>query len=844
MGLDLYRKKRDFTKTSEPAPAKVAAPKGKALGFCVQKHDATRLHYDFRLELGGVLLSWAVTRGPSLDPKDKRLAVRTEDHPIAYGNFEGTIPEGEYGGGTVMLWDTGTWTPLDDNPHAALKKGHLSFKLEGQRMKGRWNLIRMRGGANEKRENWLLIKEKDEESKTGSKAERYLDANAYSIKTGRKMQEIAEGMKQGKSDAKAVKPKKKVSARTPRMSKERTGAKKKPITKLSDLRDIYPAVQLATLVDAPPKGENWIHEMKYDGYRILCYVAAGGVAIYTRNGNDWTERFPAVAEALSKLRVKDAVLDGEAVVLDDKGRTKFYSLQEALGDGGDTGVIQAYFFDLLRLDSEDISKQPLRQRKEILKKLLKSAKPPLYYSEHLKEHSDLLKTACSMGMEGLVSKNAEAEYAPGRGKYWLKSKCGQRQEFVIVGYTASKSGPRSMGALHIGYHKGGKLKYGGKVGTGFGYEMANIILKKLQPLAIDRPHIKDTPREAWRSTTWVKPKILCEVSFTEWTPSGLVRHPSFEGLRDDKPARDIVKEQPKPMTLKKKTANKSDDPVVEGITISHPDRIIFEGIDATKLELAKYYAAVASYMLPHIKKRHISLMRCPAGAKQECFFQRNPDAHMKKYVTPFRHMQKGKKHEYLYIEDAKGIVFLSQMGAIELHPWGATVEDISHPTRMIFDLDPDPAVPFEAVKLAALDLRARLKKLGLESFVKTTGGKGLHVTVPLGDTQDWETVKGWAQAFAQKMESDVPEAYITTMSKAKRKGKIFIDYFRNDTTATAIADYSVRARKGAPVAVPLEWRELKSLKSGDAFNIRTMLKRLKAGKIVTPKWPKQKLPDL
>ncbi len=809
MALETYKEKRDFAKTPEPAPRKVSGKPKQGYSFCVQKHDATRLHYDFRLELDGVLLSWAVTKGPSLNPSDKRLAVRTEDHPLDYGDFEGTIPKGQYGGGTVMLWDRGRWNPLDD-PHKGLKKGHIAFELEGERLKGKWALIRMHGKDNDKRENWLLIKENDEEASEGKKAERFLDKTASSVKTGRPMDAIAAGTYEWQSGRKIK--------------------KKKPGLTVAKLMETYPEVQLATLVSGPPAGKDWIHEIKFDGYRILCFVANGNVRIVTRNGHDWTGRFPAIAASLSALTVDSAVLDGEAVMLDDRGQSGFQALQAALSEDGKAGDIRAYLFDCLHLDGDDISGLPLRDRKARLKNLVKLSKksPALLYSDDMDSQDSMLSKACEIGLEGLISKRADAPYRAGRGKDWLKSKCGKRQEFVIVGYAPAKSGGRAIGALHLAYTKDGGLHYAGKVGTGFTMKSAKQIYDRLAPLQVDAPPIQDIPRAARRGSFWVQPYLLCEVSFTEWTADGHIRHPSFEGLREDKEAGEVVQEKPvKTKKVAAKTMEKAGNLEIAGIVITHPEREIFPDTHVTKGDLARYYEAVAPFMMADLARRPISLIRCPSGTGHECFFQRNPDNHMKKYVKPFIWEHKGKKHEYLYIEDQQGLIFLIQMGVIEIHPWGATVDAIEHPTRMIFDLDADEGIPFEAVKLAAFDVRERLKVLGLDSTVKCTGGKGLHVVVPLDGKAEWPDVKHFAGSFAEHLAREAPDAYVATMTKSKRKGKIFVDYFRNDYTATAVADYAVRARPGAPVAVPLSWKELKTLKSANEFTMQDVIRRLK-----------------
>ena len=834
MGLEEYRRKRDFTKTAEPPPGKV---KSRArLGYLIQKHDATRLHYDFRIELDGVLLSWAVTKGPSLNPSDKRLAVRTEDHPVSYGTFEGTIPQGQYGGGTVMLWDEGYWEPKGD-PRAGLKKGHISFTLHGERLKGDWALIRMHGDS--KRENWLLVKEKDDLAVSDGSEKSFLDDNASSITTGRTMDSIATAKNPGKTKA---------------TKKSAQKAEKKPgQATLETLIKKYSAVQLATLVDHPPEGKDWLHEVKFDGYRLLGFLANGDVRLYTRNGNDWTEKFPSIVDGLSKLKAESAVIDMEAVVLNEDGKSSFQGLQAALGEDEPAKNIVAYGFDLLALNGEDLRNQPLLKRKERLEPLLKKSKT-IFYSDHVIGHGDeMIAKSCHLGLEGIVSKIADSPYVGGRQKSWLKSKCGARQEFIILGFSKARTGDRALGALYLGYYKDDKLHYAGKVGTGFTMKSAKELAARLIRLKIKTPTLDKTEMGGvigaeLKSIQWAKPVLLCEVAFTEWTTDGHIRHPSFHGLREDKTAADVTMEKPKPVrkTVAKipaKAAKATGDLVLDGIKITHPDRVISETGHITKGALAEYYAAIAPFLLPQLKGRPLSLLRCPVGIDGECFFQRNPGRGLGADVKTFNFRHKGKKYEYLYIDDEKGLMEIIQMGSIELHPWGSTVKNIDYPDRMIFDLDPAPDVPFEAVKLAAMDLRERLKQQGLESFVKTTGGKGLHVTVPLSGKDKWPEVKAFADSLAHEMVEDAPDAYVATMTKAKRNGKIFIDFFRNDYTATAITDYGVRARPGAPVAVPLEWKELKALKAGNQFTMQDVLKRVKKLKPAQDRYKtKQKLP--
>ena len=844
MALEEYRRKRDFKKTAEPAPSAIKKNTGQ-LSYLIQKHEATRLHYDFRLELDGVLLSWAVTKGPSLNTADKRLAVRTEDHPLAYGTFEGTIPKGQYGGGTVMLWDRGWWEPQGD-AKAGLKAGNFKFILHGERLSGKWALIRMHGKPEDKkRENWLLIKEKDEIA--DATRPDFLEELAVSVSTGRSMAEIAVGATPAKKPAKkAITPAEKKSA-----AKENKTAEKS----LDMLMKNYPDVELATLVDAPPSGADWVHEVKFDGYRLLAFLNDGAVRLRTRNGNDWTDKFPSLRTAIASLEATDAVLDLEAVVIDAAGRTSFQGLQHALGEERGAAEINGYVFDLLHLDGKDIRRETLLDRKKKLLDLLKKSKEPkfLHYSEHIDGHgAEMLQKSCGLGLEGIISKQASASYQGGRQRTWLKAKCILRQEFIILGYSGPKKGDRALGALYLGYYKDKNLAYAGKVGTGFTMKDAIEIQKRLSGLArkdavLKKADMTEVFRAEYDAVQWVKPELLCEVAFTERTENGHIRHPSFQGLREDKNAAGVKLDVPTPVaevagTPAKKTSKEkpakviaapksshSGNLVLSGVTITHPDRVIGGKPDVTKGELAEFYAAAAPFILHDLSGHAMTLVRCPGGIGGECFYQRNPGRGLGPDILPFKWEHNGSHYEYLYIESVQGLLEVVQMGAIEIHPWGSTVKRIDYPDRLIFDLDPDPTVPFEAVKLAAEDLRQRLKKKGLESFLRCTGGKGLHITVPIKPDVKWPDAKAWCAAFAAEMVADAPDAYVATMSKAKRTGKIFIDFFRNDYTATAICDFSVRARPGMSVATPLEWRELKSLKSGDQFKIPDALKRLKKG---------------
>jgi bifunctional non-homologous end joining protein LigD len=605
--------------------------------------------------------------------------------------------------------------------------------------------------------------------------------------------------------------------------------------------NLYRAVQLATLVSSPPRGEDWVHEVKFDGFRLLGFVADGDARLITRNCKDWTGRFPSIVDAMKALRVQSVVMDMEAAVTVN-GKTSFQELQNALGDRGTASTIVGYVFDILHLNGEDLRPLPLLDRKQQLQLLLESAtkKKVLIYSDHFTgDGARIFDQTCRLGLEGIISKRAQSPYVPGRQKSWLKTKCTLRQEFIILGSSQSRSGPRAIGALYLGYTKQGKLRYAGKVGTGFTMKSAHELAERFELMpalgaTLTRSEMQGISSGEYKSINWIKPVLLCEVAFTEWTNDGRIRHPSFQGLREDKSAADVKQEVPMqtqratPETTAKRGLKSV---VVAGVNITHPDRIISEVGSLTKLDLAEYYATVAPVLLPHIVQRPVSLLRCPAGIESECFFQRNPGKGLGSRVRSFKFMSKGKSFQYLFIEDEKGLLELIQMGVIEIHPWGARIEDIDHPDRMIFDLDPAPDVAFDVVKDAALDLRLRLKKKGLESTLKCTGGKGLHVMVPLRGKSDWHEVKDFASSLAHEMVRDEPQTYVATMSKAKRTGRIFVDYFRNDYTATAVADYSVRARPGLPVAMPIDWRELKSLKSGSQFTMKDVLARLKENRL-------------
>lgn len=787
--LSLYHKKRDFKKTPEPK-GKIERRKGAK--YLIQKHAASHLHYDFRLELDGTLKSWAVTKGPSLDPSVKRLAVEVEDHPVSYGDFEGIIPQGQYGGGTVMLWDHGTWQ-VEGDAESSLKKGHLNFELFGERLKGKWSLVRMKNfKENNGKNNWLLIKKDDEFAKAGDN-DKLLKKEITSVTTGREMKEIAQQKK-----------------------KVWNSKKSKAINKLPAFFN----PQLATLSDETPQGVNWIHEIKFDGYRTLAFIENGETKMMTRNGLDWSQKYQSIILELKKLNVQNAIFDGEVVALDEKQRSNFLTLQEKLKAGNDT-ELQYYVFDLLYLNGEDLRHLPLIQRKEKLAEIFAKTKfKNIFYSEHFAYKGDeFLQKLCDLNYEGLISKQAQKSYFSGRNKDWLKSKCHKRQEFLIAGYTSQKT---ALSSLLLGVYKGDKLQYCGKVGTGFTNKIARDILAKLKKLRIDSSPFEKIPAEVKRGAIFVKPQLICEVEFSEWTSDNALRHPAFKGLRLDKKPLEIHKENALILT---KSKNENEE--VSGIKITHPNRIIYPKHDLTKMDLVNYYHKISAKILPFIQDRLISVVRCPEGLNSECFFQRHENIE-----SEFIHQLKFNKNHppYIYVKDEKGLLTLIQFGVIEIHAWSSRIDDVMKPDRLIFDLDPDEKISWENVCNAAADVKLRFDKLGFQSFLRTTGGKGLHVVVPIKRQHEWKVVKAFAKAFAQQMESENHELYITNMNKEKRRGKIFIDYLRNDTTATAITSYAARARENATVATPLFWEELDYKLDPKKFTITTIFDHLKKQK--------------
>lgn len=801
--LAQYNAKRDFALTPEPA-GKLA--KGAGNRFIVQKHDATRLHYDFRLEIDGVLKSWAVTKGPSADPADKRLAVRTEDHPMSYAEFEGGIPKGEYGGGTVMLWDRGTWAPIAGKSAKDLDDGHLHFTLDGTRMKGEWLLVRMKLRAGEKRENWLLRKVADAFS---GGTDDLVGRELTSVLTGRTMAEIAadEGGEQSLKGAKGAAFGKKMQAAAQHNKKVAKPAVKGKPPKFRPL-------QLATLVDAVPVGIDWFHEIKYDGYRAEIAAAGSDVRVYTRSGHDWTDKFAPLVRHIAALDLPPCLIDGEIVAYGKDGNPDFSSLQAVLKRGhgaqDEETALHFFAFDLLEQDGQSLVKLGNLERKERLEALLRHAAPPIAVADHIIGAGEALYEAmCSAGQEGIISKRADAAYSGRRSKNWLKVKCTRRQEFVIVGWNPSTTKARPFASLLLAQHQGDSLVYKGNVGTGFDATTMADLAKKFSRLARKTAPL-DIEAATARKAHWLKPELVAEIAFAEFTASGSVRHASFLGLRSDKKAKDVIPEK-----------QQSVPPPASDVTITNRDRVIFPEAKATKGDLADYYAAIAPVMLPHSARRPISLVRCPQGRGKKCFFQKHDSGSFGDHVHQVPIREKDGGHEdYLYIDDADGLLACVQMGTIEFHGWGSHVDALEKPDRMIFDLDPDEGLDFAAVKKAALDIRRQLADLGLVSFAMLSGGKGVHVVVPLDPGHSWDAHKDFSKRFAEALSMAEPDRYVATMSKAKRKGKIFIDWLRNQRGSTAILPFSARAREGAPVAVPIGWDALADVEGAGAWSIK------------------------
>jgi bifunctional non-homologous end joining protein LigD len=846
--LARYRSMRDFGITKEPSGAS-SSKKATATGlpFCVQKHAASHLHYDFRLGWNGVLKSWAVAKGPSYFVGDKRLAVQVEDHPMEYGGFEGIIPAGQYGGGTVMLWDQGTWEPQPGHTDvdAGLRDGSLKFILHGTKLKGKWALIRMGGkAAKERKPNWLLIKEHDEYERKQDDPP-VTEEEPNSALTRRTMEEIAaseDHVWNSKDTAKGDAWYRQESKAAPPAQAKIRGLDAR-LKKLPEERQPgFVAPQLALQAMTPPSGAGWLHELKLDGYRMQARKDGRGVQMLTRSGLDWTARVRSVANAVARLAVDKVTLDGEVVVLAENGTTNFADLQASLQEGAQN-LLTYFCFDLLHVDGRNVRDLPLKERKELLGDLLQGAdEDVLRVSEHLETNgARMFHEACKMHAEGIVSKKAVARYTPGRGADWLKLKCLHEQEFVIGGYTLPTNEIWGVGALLLGYYSDGKLIYAGRTGTGFTQKTHTMLRDKLEALKQkSAPFATALPADAKRGALWVKPDLVAQVRFATWTTDNLVRQAAFLGLREDKAGSEVVREDATTAPRPKGSVREDSNPKQNGniaeekaqastrtktalaakeinskashapVRLTHPDKILDPESGMTKQMLADYYYAVAEPMLSHIADRPVSIVRCPDGAGKPCFFQKHVNATLPAGIGSIDIADKnGKVEPYITLDTAESLAGLAQLGVLELHPWGSRNNDLERPDRLIFDLDPDEELKWPIVTKAANEIRSRFKKMGLESFVKTTGGKGLHVVIPIVPQHEWPTIKEFARLFVNTIEKSDPALYLTKMTKSARKGRIYLDYLRNERGATSVAAYSPRARAGAPVSMPLAWSELK-----------------------------------
>jgi DNA ligase D len=777
-----YRAKRDFSRTREPAGG---APGDGGNRFVVHKHHATADHYDLRLQLGGVLKSWAVPKGPSLNPADRRLAVETEDHPLEYVDFEGVIPEGEYGGGPMIVWDTGVWAPMGD-PEKDLAGGAFKFRLAGEKLNGGWMLARLKGKPGETKRNWLLIKEHDPAA-----AERdILTERPESVKSGRRIEELV------------AKP----LAAKPGPQRLRPGALPGAVRGPAPVR-IEP--QLASPVAAPPAGDDWVHEIKFDGYRTMAHLAAGEVRLITRGGLDWTSRYGDVPEAMRALPCRDAVIDGEIVVPDEQGVSRFAELQDALSAGAGHRLI-FYAFDIVHLDGWNLTAAPLVRRKALLARLLAgaSARSALQFSDHVEGGGQAFYDQVSaIGLEGVVSKRANAPYQPGRSKSWTKAKARQTGDFVIAGYTASEAAG-GLGALALGEWEDGELRYRGKVGTGFDAATLADLLARLRPLADPALRLEGAPKDI----VWVRPVLTARVQFANRTSDNVLRHAVFMGLRE---AALTPTASPRPRLI--------SDADLAGVWVTNPTRRLFGRSGPTKLDVAVYYAAVGDFMLPHIIGRPVSLVRCPTGRPQDCFFQRHAFNGMPATIARIETEDSdGEPRTYISVEDAKGYLALAQFGVVEFHTWGALRERIDLADRVVFDLDPGEGIAWREVVEAAVHVRDELVALGLAPFVKTTGGSGVHLVAAIAPTLDWKAVHAATGEIAARIASGAPDTFTTNMAKEKRRRRIFIDFHRNARSATAVAPYSLRARNNLPASAPLSWQDLENIDAPGDLNYSSL----------------------
>ncbi|MBJ2283542.1 DNA ligase D [Pseudomonas sp. MF6755] len=794
--LSEYNRKRDFEITAEPAGSSPAAKrKASALSFVIQKHDARNLHYDFRLELDGVLLSWAVPKGPSLDPTQKRLAVHVEDHPLSYGSFEGSIPAGQYGAGDVIVWDRGVWQPHDD-PRKAYAAGKLKFTLVGEKLSGDWALVRTRLKGSGDKEQWLLIKEKDQQARPASDYD-IVQAQPNSVL----------------SDAS--------------VGKARAASKPKKTAKPKNAHTALPeqfSPQLATLVDRAPAGD-WLYEIKFDGYRMLARIRDGDVRLFTRNGNDWTERLPRQVKALEALKLKDSWLDGEVVSLNADGLPDFQALQNAFDIGRSLDIVY-YLFDAPFLDGQDQRKAPVQERRAALKSALSGSRSKLLrFSEAFAANQrDIFESACDLALEGVIGKRAGSAYVSSRSADWIKLKCRLRQEFVIVGYTRPQGSRSGFGALLLAVNEDAGLAYAGRVGTGFDQAALKAIYAKLTPLERKTsPLEKPLTSAQARGVHWVEPTLVGEVQFAEWTREGVVRQAAFVGLRTDKPVSQIIHELPRAAkTLKQPKAKETH----KGVNITHPERVIDQQSGTQKQQLAQFYTDISRWILPFLHGRPVSLLRAPEGIDGEQFFQKHAERMAIPHIKQLDPALDPGHARLLEIDNADALMGAVQMGTVELHTWGATTDKIETPDLFVLDLDPDPALPWKAMLEAAQLTLSVLDELGLQAFVKTSGGKGLHLIVPLARRDGWDTVKAFAKAIAQFMTEQLPERFTATSGPKNRVGKIFIDYLRNARGASTVAAYSVRARPGLPVSVPVSRDELKGLRSAQQWTVANLHERL------------------
>lgn len=797
-GIGVYRQKRDFARTCEPEG--ITEGSSDALRFVVQHHMARSDHYDFRLEWQGVLLSWAVPKGPSYSVHEKRLAIQVENHPIAYREFEGTIPRGEYGGGTVMLWDEGYWEPRGD-VEEGLKAGQIKMFLDGRRLKGKWALIRLKAKEGEKSQPWLLMKEKDAYVKNEDGISEFIT----SIRTGRTMEEIEKG--------------------------ETEKITRNPFENTH--------VQLAKLVSQVPSGEDWLYELKYDGFRIAAFVEGNHARLMTRNGQDYTGKFYRAAQSLVELAAGRAmVLDGEMTVTDTSGKTNFQALQDYMKDR-QGGSLTYILFDLLALDGEDFRNYPLMERKRVLEELLVHAPANLYYSRHVRGGGkDCFTAACKMGMEGIIGKKPESVYSGTRNGDWIKLKCGKRQEFVIGGYTISEKHARNISSLLLGVYKNGVFMYVGRAGTGFREADIKMLMEKFaDKKRMESPFILPPKPRGKETLIWLEPELVAEIKFAEWTREHLLRQASFKGLRTDKSPRDVkpedsrenMKEDGKEevQSEQEKEFKKTDGGsiIIEGVHITNPDKVMFEKPQVTKGDIVRYYAEVSKRMLPYVGHRLLSIVCCPKGITQTSFFKKHPSSGSKGIVTFPVSADTGEVSEYFYVEDLSGLLSETQRCAVEFHTWGSSVRKLEKPDVMVFDLDPDEGMELSQVRQGARDVRNILAELSLNSYLKTSGGKGYHVVVPFQPGADWETFYGFAKQVAIVMEQKWPDRYTSNVRKAKRKNRIFIDWIRNGRGATSVAPYSIRAREGAKVSMPIQWGELDNI-APDGIDMNEALRRI------------------